>query len=160
MCCLWHDEWQKCVLSWNWASVALLESKEIETYLFQESAHRRLLVMDGARSWCWKRGRTQQIFNTKDRDNNIDLKSFAGFGFSRHLLRLHVPPRGGAAGRLGHRAEHDQQGTEGGNWGLLGCWGGVQPWSDSCQGSAICSLGWRGQSYRGGGRCHLLCNTV
>ena len=49
------------------------------------------------------------------RDNNIDLPLFAGFGFSRHLLRLHLPPRGGAAGRLGHRAEQDQQGTEGGH---------------------------------------------
>ena len=93
----------------------LLESKEIETYLS------RSLLTEG--SWLWM-GREADVEKEVERnkfltrriiDNNISLPIFAGFGFSRHILRLHVPPRGGPAGRRGHRAEQDQEGTEGGN---------------------------------------------
>ena len=93
----------------------LLESKEIETYLS------RSLLTEG--SWLWmgreadveKEVERNKFLTRRIRDNIKNSSSFAGLGFSRHLLRLHVPPRGGAAGRLGNRAEQDQQGTEGGH---------------------------------------------
>ena len=72
----------------------LLESKEIETYLS------RSLLTEG--SWLWmgreadveKEVERNKFLTRRIRDNNINLPSFAGFGFSRHLVRLHVPPRG------------------------------------------------------------------